>query len=124
MKGAEEEDNTRYRKFLQYCEDRREEIKARMLEDKKRKEEAKRKEAAWELLRTSINFLKEREGGWKTRKLKKCERIKEEEKKDRLAVVRMKKKRYGIGKMSKDENSKLKMRTEERLIIAKVKENL
>ena len=63
MKEAEEDDNTRYKKFFQYCQDRREERKARMKEDKRRTEEARKKEAAWKLFRTSIKFLKGRRLG-------------------------------------------------------------
>ena len=49
-----------------------------------------------------------------------------EEKKDRLAVVAMKRKRYGpkMGKISKEESLKLKMRTEERREMALIRENL
>ena len=44
-------------------------------------------------------------------------RIKEEEKKDRLAICKEKKKRYGTKykNLSKDEGKKLKTRTEERI---------
>ena len=44
-------------------------------------------------------------------------------KRDRLAVVKIKKKRYGVQRMSKEENMRLKMRTEERLEIARAKTN-
>ena len=43
MQGAEEEENDRYRKFLSYCEEKREELKARIEEDEERLKEAKRK---------------------------------------------------------------------------------
>ena len=56
-------------------------------------------------------------------KIAECDRIKEEEKRDRLAVARMMKKRYGVKRLSKEENMRLKMRTEERLEIAKAKTN-
>ena len=47
-----------------------------------------------------------------------------EKKRDRLAVVREKRKRYGLKKLSKEENQRLKTRTEERLEVARAKENL
>ena len=39
-------------------------------------------------------------------------------------MVKIKKKRYGIGKLSKEEGMRITMRTEERLILAKAKANL
>jgi hypothetical protein len=56
--------------------------------------------------------------------MKECDRIREEEKMDRLAVVREKKRKYGIKRISKEENMRLKKRTEESLEIASAKENL
>ena len=38
--------------------------------------------------------------------------------------MQAKKRRYGLKRLSKEENSRLKLRTEERLILAKVRENL
>ena len=84
----------------------------------------KRKKDAWALMRTSIAFLKDREGVWRSRRIAECERILEIDKKDRLAVVKMKKKRFGIKKISKEENLRLGVRKEERLEIARAKENL
>ena len=46
------------------------------------------------------------------RKIQECDRIKEEEKKDRLAVVKEMKRWYGLKKISKEENERIKMRTE------------
>ena len=94
-----------------------------MKEDEDRMKEARKKEATWELLRTSISYLKKKDGVWKTRKILECDRIKEKEKRDRLTVAKMKKKRYGVKRMSKEENMRFKMRTEERLEIAKAKTN-
>ena len=39
-------------------------------------------------------------------------------------MVREKKKRYGISRLSKEENQRLKLRTEDRMMIARAKENL
>ena len=121
--AADEEDNKIYKKFLSYCEERREDLRLRIEADEDRMKDARRKEATWELLRTSISFLKEKEGVWRSRKIAECDRIKEEEKRDRLAVAKIKKKRYGVQRMSKEENMRLKMRTEERLEIARAKTN-
>ena len=52
-----EEDNMSYRRFLAYCEERREESRKMMEGDEGRKREAKRKKEVWDLMRESINFL-------------------------------------------------------------------
>ena len=70
-----------------------------------------------------MEYLKQNEDRWRCRKIDECERIKEAEKKDRLAIVKGKKKRYGLQKLSKEENRRLKSRTEDRIKIAKAKEN-
>ena len=124
IRNADDKENERYRKFLEYCEERREELRLRNEEDNARFKEAKRKKDAWELLRLSVELLKERATVWANRKVAEYERIKEEDKKDRLAVLRMKKKRYGIQKLSKEETMRLRMRKEERLEISKAKSNL
>ena len=51
-------------------------------------------------------------------------KIREEDKRDRLAVAKEKKKRYGVERLSKEENQRMAKRTEDRLEIAKAKENL
>ena len=81
------------------------------------------KEKAWEMMRESITFMKTHEEKWRTRRIEECDRIKEEEKIDRLAIAREKKKRYGLKKLSVEENMRLKGRTEDRLEIARAKEN-
>ena len=81
------------------------------------------KEREWEMLRESVNILKNNEERWRTRRIDECERIKEEEKRDRLAIVREKRKRYGLKKLSVEEKRRLKRRTEDRLKIAQAKEN-
>ena len=103
-------------------EEKRKEARERLREDDGRKKEARMKEDSWALLRLSMNFLKEKEGGWRQRRIEECDRIREEEKRDRLAVVR--EKRYGLKKLSKEENLRLKTRTEDRLEVARAKENL
>ena len=50
--------------------------------------------------------------------------MKQEDKADRLAVVAIKKQRYGIGKLSKEETKGMRKRTEERLMLAKVRGSL
>ena len=95
-----------------------------MAQDEGRKKEAKHLEDSWALLRLSMNFLKENEGGWRQRRIEECDKIREEEKRDRLAVVREKRKRYGLKKLSKEENQRIKTRTEDRLEVARAKENL
>ena len=124
VKGAELSDNDRYKALLDYMEKMREETKQRIREDDERKEEAKRKEDTWSLMKEAVDFIKKNGKGWVERRSRECERIREEEKLDRLAVVKQKKRRYGISKLSKEENSRLKLRTEERLVLAKARENL
>ena len=74
-----EEDYKRYRELLQYMEEKRKEARERLREDDGRKKEARRKEDSWALLRLSMNFLKEKEGGWRQRRIEECDRIREEE---------------------------------------------
>ena len=102
----------------------RQEARDRQQEDEARRGRAKKRHESFELLRTSLNFLREREEKWRTRKIAECERIKEEEKKDRLAMAKEKKRWYGQQRLSKEENKRIKMRTEERLDIARGKTNL
>ena len=122
--GAGAEDNQRYKNFLKYMEDRRQEARDQHIEDEERKARSRKRRESFELLRTCLDYLKEKEDVWRMRKIDECERIKEEEKKDRLAVCKEKKRWYGIKKLSKEENAKLKMRTEERLEISRGKTNL
>ena len=123
VKGCGEEDNERYRTFLKYCEDRRQESKLQQEMDEERKKKAERRERQWDLIRLSTEYLKQNEPKWRTRKIEECERIKEEEKKDRLAIASQKKKRYGLKRLNKEENSRLKKRTEERLELSQAKAN-
>ena len=70
--GARGEDNERYRKLLKYMEERRIEAREMLLEDERRKREAKNRKDSFALLR-----LKEREDKWRGRRIDECERIKE-----------------------------------------------
>ena len=124
VKDAQEDDNDRYVRLMQYMEEKREEARMKLQEDEQRKADAKRKEERWAMLRESVRILRENTDKWRIRRIDECERIKEEEKKDRLALVQVKKRKYGIKKVSKEESSRLKMRTEERLEVARAKENL
>ena len=99
------------------------ENKRQMEENEDRKREAMKKESSWSLLRESICFLKENGNKWQQRKILEVDRIKEEEKKDRLAICKEKKKKYGIKRMNKEENRRLKERTEERILISQAKAN-
>ena len=121
--GCSEEDGEIYRTFLMYCEKRRLAYEREMDDDEERKREAIRKEANWSLLKESMSFLKENEDGWQQRRIKEVDRIKEEEKRDRLAICKEKNKMYDIQKLSKEENRRLKERTEERIMISKAKAN-
>ena len=124
VRGSSEEDTKRYKELMDYMEEKRVEARELLREENERKERAKEKENSWALLRLSMAYLKEHEEGWRVRKLKECDRIREEEKMDRLAVVREKKRKYGLKRISKEENKRLKRRTEERLEIASAKANL
>jgi hypothetical protein len=88
-------------------------------EDNKKKE-ANEKEARWALLRESMAFLRENSHTWQERKVEECERLKQEAKEDRLAVSRMKKKRYG----RKEENKRMEERAEDRILLSKARGNL
>jgi hypothetical protein len=123
LKGGREEDNKRYREFLQYCEQKRKENKIWKEEEDKRKDKAMGKEDHWKLLRMCIEEIREKEGKWTTRKTEELDRIKEEEKEDRLAIAREKKKRYGLKGLNKDEKLHLKRRTEEKKELAVARSN-
>jgi hypothetical protein len=75
-------------------------------------------------MRESVAFLKSNAEKWRERRIDECDRIREEEKKDRLAVAKEKKRKYGLTRLSKEENMRMTMRTGERLEIAKAKENM
>ena len=64
-----------------------------------------------------MEFLKKNEKGWQTRKIREIERIKEEEKVERLTICAQKKKRYGIKNLTKEENKRMKERTAQRIKI-------
>jgi hypothetical protein len=124
VKGAQEEDNLRYKEFLRYMEEMREEARERLMKDEERKGKARQREESWDLMREAVKYLRENTDRWRERKIQECDKIREEDKRDRLAVAKEKKKRYGVKRLSKDENQKLTRRTEDRLEIAKAKENL
>jgi hypothetical protein len=75
-------------------------------------------------MREATKFLRENTDKWRERRVEECDRIREEDKRDRLAVTKEKKKRYGMKRLSKEENQRLTRRTEDRLVIIKAKENL
>jgi hypothetical protein len=60
------------------------------------KRESKRKKEVWDPMRKAMEFMRKNKDKWKERRLEETKRIKEEDKRDRLAVVKEKKKRYGI----------------------------
>ena len=68
VEGGGEENNIRYRDFLAYCEERREEAKKLQEGDEDRKREAKRKKEVWDLMRESISFLSNYQERWKERR--------------------------------------------------------
>ena len=105
-------------------EEKRQEARMLLQKEDDKKKEAKEKEARWALLRESMAFLKENFNTWQERKVEECERLKQEAKEDRLAVTRMKKKRYGIKRLSKDANKRLKERAEDRILLVKARGNL
>ena len=75
-------------------------------------------------MKEAVKYSKEKGDGWRERRIDECEWIREEEKTDRLALVKEKKKRYGLKRLSKEENSRLKSRTEDRILISQSKANL
>jgi hypothetical protein len=101
VRGGTDDENKRYGKLLEYMEEKREEARRQIKESDEKKEEAKKKKARWDLMRESMEFLRSNSDKWQERKILECERIRQEEKEDRLAVIKVKKKRYGIGKLSR-----------------------
>ena len=59
MKGAPTEDNQRYKRFLEYMEEKREEARERQKEEDERRGMARRKEESWELMRVAVRFLRD-----------------------------------------------------------------
>ena len=108
---------------MEYCEERRVAWARKEEEDEARKRDAKRKEDHWRLLRESVTFLRENDDKWHRRRIKEVANLKEEEKRDRLAICKEKKKKYGIKSMNKEESRRLKERTEERMMISEAKAN-
>ena len=121
--GATSDENEKYKIFLQYCEERREEARLLQQGDEERMKGAKEKRRHWNLLRETIKYLRENDARWTQRKLKETARIRAEEKADRLAIVAEKKKRYGLTRLSKEENRRLKERTEDKVTLAQARGN-
>ena len=66
-------------------------------EEDKTKQKARSMEDHWKLLRLCVKEIKEKEEKWTTRKVEELERIKEEEKEDRMAIIRKKKEIWDKG---------------------------
>ena len=64
VEGAEDSDRETYRKFLEYCEERRRSWDKQVEEDEERMKRCKREMEHWALLKESMRFLKENEKGW------------------------------------------------------------
>ena len=73
-------------------------------DDEKRKEKARTLEKSWELVRSTREILKNSGEKWEKRRKDETERIKKEEKEERLRVVQLKKRKY----MTKEDTKKLK----------------
>ena len=111
-------DKETYLEFLKYCDERRKEWVRQEQGDDERKRENEKKEEHWALMRESIKFLKENEKGWQQRRIGEVDRIKEEEKMERLAICEQKRKRYGIRKLNKEDQKRIRERKSERIEIA------
>ena len=66
------------------------------MEEENRKKDAKKKEESWALMRESVAFLRTIADKWRERRIDECDKIREEEKKDRLAIAKEKKRKYGL----------------------------
>ena len=121
--GATSEENEKYKIFLKYCEERREETRLEQQGDEERMRQVDAKREHWSLLRESISYLKEKDSSWRQRRIQEASRIREEEKSDRLAIIAEKKKRYGISRLSKEEIKRMKERTQEKVTLATAKSN-
>ena len=56
-------------------------------------------------------------------KIEEIERIRKEEKEERLAICKQKKKKYRLKQLNKEENKRIKERSEERILISQAKAN-
>ena len=77
----------------------------------------------WAMLREARRIIKENEEGWKERRTGEIRKIKEQEKRERLAIVAEKKKKYGLNTLTKEEKRRLGERTNERIEIANARAN-
>ena len=71
-----------------------------------------------------MEYLAKNKEKWQSRRIAECKQIKEEEKADRLAIVREKKKRYGLKGLSKEESKRLRSSTEDKIMMATARANL
>ena len=69
MKGAPVDDNQRYREFLSFMEERREEARERLMEEEERKGMARKKEESWVLMREATKFMRENTDKWRERRI-------------------------------------------------------
>ena len=68
-KGAPVDDNQRYREFLSFMEERREEARERLMEEEERKGMARKKEESWVLMREATKFMRENTDKWRERRI-------------------------------------------------------
>ena len=78
----------------------------------------------WGLLRTCRDFIKENSKGWKERGLEERKKIREEEKEERLKIVRNKKLKFRTKNWEKTEIETLESKTARRIELAEIKHNL
>ena len=69
VRGSSKEDNQRYKEFLEYCEEIREESRREQDQNIERKQRADMMTSHWVLLRISMEFIKKNEQIWRTRRI-------------------------------------------------------
>ena len=70
--------------MLEYIEKKREEKEEKEKEDVHRMARQREKQERWALMRESVKYLKENYSKWQEKKVEEWDRIKQEEKRDRL----------------------------------------
>ena len=85
---------------------------------------AGRLEGSWELLRECRKIIKEKSTDWEKRTKEETERIKEEVKRERLEMVKIKKAKFKNGAWEKRERKEIEGKTQKKLELAEVKQNV
>ena len=93
---------------------------------REKQSQAEQLSSRWDLMRTCRDYLEKNSSRWEKRTREETERIKAEEKKERLEMGKKKKNKFGSKneELTKNEKDDLKKLTEIRLEIAEIRQHL